>query len=238
MNVPAAFASWAVELADRDLAVAAPLRMCAEVRATVLATRAWLCGTDNRVETIGLLTRIPGAVFYRVDGDGRLRRGDHQLPEGTLPNAAWLPLHDVLTVQSPVMVANAGIEPLRLELVDSSEERPVVGLWLSWQELCVWVDHAPAHRCAALRIARAASGRVVVLGSPLPPLRGMSLWQCGPALISAGMALSPAVPVTWLERVLALPAGDLVLIDQESWHHLAASTIIPLSRAVARSGAW
>lgn len=238
MNEPAAFATWALELADREVAVAGSLRTRTDVRAAVLSTKAWLCGTDSSAETTALLVRIPGAVLYRVDADGRLRRGGRQLPEGTLPNAAWLPLHDLLPAQVSVVVANAGVAPVRLELVVSSEERPVVALLLPWADLCAWVEHAPAHRFGVLQIARAQEDRVLVLGSPLPPLRGTSLWQCGPVLIPAGMALSPVAPVTWLERVLAVPAGDLVLVGHEAWHHLAASVITPLSRAVARSGAW
>jgi hypothetical protein len=238
VNEPAAFASWALELADREVAVAASLRTCTDVRAAVLTTKAWLCGTDTSAETTALLVRIPGAVLYHVDAAGRLRRAGRQLPEGTLPNAAWLPLHDLLPVQVPVVVANAGVAPVRLELVVSTEERPVVALLLPWVVLCAWVEHAPAHRFDVLRIARAQDGRVLVLGSPLPPLRGTSLWQCGPALIPAGLALSPPVPVTWLERALGLSAGELVLVGPEHWQRIAASTLTPLSRAIVRSGAW
>ncbi len=238
MNEPAAFATWAVELADRELAVAAPLRTRTDVRAAVLTTKAWLCGTDSSAETTALLKRIPGAVFYRVDGDARLRREGRQLPEGTLPNAPWLPLHELLPVQVPIVVANAGVEPLRLELVISYAERPVAGLLLAWDDLRTWVDHAPAHRCASLRIARRADGHVLVLGSPLPPLRGTPLYAYGPALIPCGLALSPAVPLTWLERTLALPAGELVLVGQGRWQRIPASALTSLSRAVVRSGAW
>ena len=238
MNEPAAFATWALELADREVAVAASLRTRSDVRAAVLTTKAWLCGTDRSAETTAMLARIPGAVLYRVDGDGRLRRAGRQLPEGMLPNAAWLPLSDLLPVQVTVTVANAGVEPLRLELIVSNEERPVAALVLPWSDLCTWVDHAPAHRCAALRIARRQDGQVLVMGSPLPPLRGTPLWLFGPALIPCGMTISPAVAVTWLERALAVPAGDVVLISREDWQHIAASAITPLSRAVARSDAW
>lgn len=238
MNEPAAFATWALELADREMAVVASLRTRTGVRAAVLTTKAWLCGTDSSAETIALLKRIPGAVFYRVDAAALLRRDGRQLPEGTLPNAAWLPLQDLLPVQVPIVVANAGVEALRLELSASDEERPVAGLLLAWEDLRTWVDHAPAHRCTPLRIARRTDGQVLVLGSPLPPLRGTPMWAFGPVLIPCGMALSPAVPLTWLERALALPAGDLVLIGQREWQRIGASTLTQLSRAVARSGAW
>ncbi|HEX3134065.1 MAG TPA: hypothetical protein VHX44_10850 [Planctomycetota bacterium] len=238
MNEPAAFATWAVELADRDLSVAASLRTRTEVRAAVLTTKAWLCGTDRSTETVVLLRRIPGAVYYRVDAEARLRRDGRQLPEGTLPHAPWLPLPELLPVQVPIAVATAGVDALRLELSVSDAERPVAGLLLTWRDLCAWVEHAPAHRCAPLRIARRADGQVLVLGAPLPPLRGTPLWACGPALMPCGLALSPTVPLSWLERALALPPGDLVLIGQREWQRIAASDLIPLSRAVARSDAW
>ena len=141
-------------------------------------------------------------------------------------------------MQAPVQVANVGVEALRLELVVSSDERPAAALLLPWKDLCAWVDHAPAHRFAPLKIARRSDDHVLVLGSPLPPLRGLPLWAFGPALIPCGMALSPAIPVTWLERALDLSAGDVVLIGQQDWQHMHASAIAPLSRALVRSGAW
>ncbi|MEM8713759.1 MAG: hypothetical protein AAGG01_22685, partial [Planctomycetota bacterium] len=218
------------------------------------------------------IAALPDAEIFLSAGDGALVRGRlqggggevasavHRVPSATLPGAdslvvSWRPLAEWGTLvplraspmEGPVLGANRAGEltPVRIvrggRAVDPSAVITSLGNLLSWAEM------APRRRLVPLRFV-ADDTAALILGAPLPPVRGQLLWQhpwgTGGALIPSGFRLDPELPAEALLKVLARPdadadeprllAEDHAIFDQEGWSVLRASNWVQLSRASLR----
>jgi hypothetical protein len=94
---------------------------------------------------------------------------------------------------------------------------------------------APQARLAHWSFAADSTGRVVVRGAPLPPLRGTQyVEECGIAA-PAGWHWAPPVEAAVARAALGLEQGDSALwFADGSWHKIAAGDWVRATRSAAR----
>ena len=187
------------------------------------------------------LRQLPALARYTLDAAGHLFEPGRRTPTATLPALAWRPLRELLPVALPTAALPAQ-EPPRYQprLVASARAEPGAALLTHLPEWLRYAETAPEIRLAGLRFAAAADGRVLVLGSPLPPLPGQEYWVApgagpGGLLLPAGFALEAPLLAPLLARQL-VPAQDALLLfaPDGSWERVPTAHLLPATRAAVR----
>lgn len=166
--------SWAAELPVEDAQHAASLRRERGVEGLVVGDRLWLRGVLIAEDERALLRLMPGVRPYRLAADGQLTRAGDRVPTARLPTGAWRPLVELLDVRLPQAHTALAGRPARmpLELVRGGPERAATLLLTSLEAWAEYAETAPRWRLECLAFAADRRGRVLLRGTPLPPIRG------------------------------------------------------------------
>lgn len=179
---------------------------------------------------------LPCLARYEAGEDGRLVPPGRRLPVGVMPEGPWVPLGDWITVSGfPVLLP--GLNPARMEisLARAAVEAPAEA-WLGPLEtLLAWAEGASRLRMERLKFAAAADGRVLVRGTPLPPVPG-SVWYFRGALgFPCGLEPAPPLLPEWIESSLGLSRGSTALWSGEGgFEVIPGESWVPLSLAALR----
>lgn len=166
-----------------------------------------------------VLRKLAADGILDVSPDGTLARPGAILPEGQLPQGDWQPLNQWL-VPAPQPAALGGEFPGRvaLRLERAGEESPATLLQTSIERWAAYAGGAPAVRLAPLTIAACADGRVIVRGTPLPPVRGDRFTVDQGIAIPCGFRVVPRVDAAVLKDLLGLAERDLALFRADGSH--------------------
>jgi hypothetical protein len=122
-----------------------------------------------------------------------------------------------------------------LGLVPSGEVREPALLETSLEQLADYCHTAPQWRLDRWSFALAADGRVLLRGTPLPPLPGTFWVQSGSICAAAGCTWSPAVEPGIVSQLLQLNPVELALLrDDGSWDRVAEEDWVRVSRSAIR----
>jgi len=208
------YAGWAASLPLTAVAGLAPLRFLEDAEALIAADQIWLHGSELSEADELRLRQVSGALRFHVNEQGELFPPDSLLPCGQLPTGSWQKLRDFLQPQLPPLRIVASTWPqLTLTLVRDTQQREVSALLTNIRDWEEYALSAPQVRLAPLRFAMNGEGRVLIVGTPLPPLAGERFWEAKGIFIAAGWHWSPAVDATIVRRVLELTDDDVAL-----WH--------------------
>ena len=207
---------WYACLPEANCVWLGPLRRCAglEVLPLVDAT-VWLRGPRWNDEVQALLRRLLGCRIYVPLGDGQLVPVGKRLPEGYEPEGPWTPLSQWLSIVLPTTRSPAP-EPGRciLRLVRSGHCRPPGLISVTRHDWLAYASTAPQIRLDRLMFA--TSDRcTVVLGSPLPPLRGEYYWICNGIAAPVGFSWQPNLDASVVGDSFQLAEGDVALLFAE-----------------------
>ena len=99
----------------------------------------------------------------------------------------------------------------------------------------IWADSAPEVRIKCLKFVADLEGSVLVMGHPLPSIRGTSYWSCEGLLMPSGFGLQyPILAPALLQR--CNPEGDsLVFLQADgSWERIPLALFVAASRSGIR----
>lgn len=203
--------------------------------------RLWLRTGPSSEPLPPALRQLPAEAVYTLDAAGRLFQPGRLTPTATLPALAWQPVRELLPVELPTAALPAqGAPRYRPRLVPSAQAEPGAALLTSLAEWLRYAETAPEIRLVGLRFAAAADGRVLVLGTPLPPLPGQEYWVApgaAPAglLLPAGHALEAPLLAPLLAQQL-VPAQDALLLfaPDGGWERVPTAHLLPATRAAVR----
>jgi len=158
------------------------------------------------------------------------------LPERALPSESWQPLATVLPFQKPPS-ALLGLSPscLSVTLEISSTYHPSTAVLTSQKAAQFWLEKAFSFRLAPLRFAFSESQELLILGSPLPPLTGILLYQIGKLLIPSGLGLPAYLHHLDLEEALHLREDQIALLGKDSAEVILEEQFLPATRANFRT---
>lgn len=209
MNFP-----WALRMARDDAATLAGLRLQSGLEVAVDAREVWLRGQSADDPLASRLLALPATGRYEWQAPDQLRELDKRIPSHRLPGLSWQPLDVWLQVELPAAALPANEpEAVALRLVRSGDERIPDLLLTRLDEFQRFAAQAASVRLERLRFAASADGRVLVHGTPLPPLPGQRFVSHGGVAVPAGYAWQPAVSTEVLGHRLGASGEALVL-----WH--------------------
>jgi MoxR-vWA-beta-propeller ternary system domain bpX2 len=229
-------ATWAIRLRDADASGAARLRQIAKIEICEQAPFVWLRGESMNERLELALRKLPGAERFAVLDDGQLRPLGRRVPCGTLPHGQWIALEQWATLQvQPAAFAGDLSIRTAVRLVRSFEETEATALVA---DLLVWTRYAavaPEVRLGPLWFAVAADGRVLIRGTPLPPLPGMRYVVQDGIARPCGYALWPRLESAVFVELLELAHGDLALFSPDgSVERIAAMNFVRATRSAVR----
>jgi hypothetical protein len=228
---------WAVQLPRSSARAAGALRLRPDVRVVEIGATLWLRG-NNLDEALDVeLRKLPGARRFTVNPDDTVTEIGRRLPADDLPTDPWLPLFEWLTPQpQPAALSGEVGDRVPLRLERTGAEHAATALLTTAGTFAAYASTAPAVRLRPLRFAAASDGRVVLWGSPLPPLPGRRFTDTDGVAVPCGFAWAPAVEPAMLCQLLQLGPGDLALFHEDASHErIDAASFARATRAAARA---
>ncbi|HEY2253603.1 MAG TPA: hypothetical protein VGH74_21155, partial [Planctomycetaceae bacterium] len=196
----------------------------------------WLRGnaSDERIEL--LLRKIPDAQRFEVLADGQLRPEGKRLPQGRLPQGAWVSLKSLIPVELPVATLAARLTErvsFRCRRVSSMHDANVLLTNLhDWQ---AYGRNAPQVRLQALTFALSSDNRVVVRGTPLPPIAGDRFYERGGMALACGWGWPRWLDDETARAALNISANDLALVSPAgTWETIPADQFVRATRSAIR----
>lgn len=180
--------------------------------------------------------QLPAEARYHLDAAGRLFPVGRATPIGELPSElAWQPMRTFAPLTLPVAALPGQLPaPAPAALVPLPKARPgaaILTTLAAWQQ---YADTAPAIRLQALLFAVAGPRRVLVLGTPLPPVPGLELWQHGRLLLPAGLGFGSELLMELVTRRLRPDAEYLLFGPDGGWERVPETHLVPATRSAVR----
>lgn len=230
---------WAIYIAKEDRATLAGLRLVQGIEVGERADEIWLRGKPIADSLQSKLAGLPALERFEWLVSNRLRRVDQRVPSRALPQLSWQPIATWSEVRLPLAAFPADLPAkIAARLVRSSEEKQPHLVLTSIDEFNRFCATAAAIRLKPLRFAANADGEVLILGQPLPPLKGRRFVLHGRIAVPAGFSWQPAVSVQILERSWSV-AGDAMIVWDEDGTitRLHSEQFIPATRSAVRASA-
>ena len=179
---------------------------------------------------------IPFAIAYYEKGN-QLYLLDRKLPERNVPGLLWTPIDRALPVKLPSLNHNYfGIhDTLDIKLVPSDHETDAVAMIVSLDILGRYIEHAPAVRLEKMRWAIMGSDRAFLLGTPLLPVPGTTVWSRKDLLFPTGYDLELYSLTDAIQKKINPGRDAWILWDTDNTYQLISKeSLVPLSRSSFR----
>ncbi len=229
-------ARWAARLRTADAAFVGRLRLEAGIEVLEMAETLWLRGSssDERLELI--LRQIPDADRFEVLPDGQLRPEGCRLPHGRLPLGTWTSLKSLMTVELPVATLAARLsERVSFQCQRNSTMEEANVLLTSLKDWQAWGQNAAQVRLLGLTFAVSSDGRVIVRGTPLPPLAGARYYERDGIALACGWGWPHWLDNETARAALQIAADDLALISPTgTWETIPADQFVRATRSAIR----
>lgn len=222
------------------MGAALALRMIRGVEGCDQEAHFWLRGAGRLEEVEPLLRRIPEIEIFDVANDDTITRLGRRIPSGTLPRDEWSKFESFFAFRpQPAAMPAQRPGPIALRLQRATREERVAAIVLSIEDWHAYATSAPQVRLQPLRFAVCADRRVVVIGTPLPPLRGEMFVDREGLLVPAGFTFDPDVEPAIVRRLLNLGESDRALFHLDgSYDFIGGESFVAARRgAVRRSSA-
>jgi hypothetical protein len=227
---------WAVCLERDEVDSLRTLRLVDNAEVCEQDRYIWVRGPTLDDALARLLRRHPHARRYWVLPDQQLLGPGKLVPQGYLPAGPWGPLREWLEVALPVAnFAGAVTSRVEVRLVRTGVVRASNVMLTNIADWSAYGADAPQVRLDHWYFAAAGDGRVVVRGTPLPPLPGRHFVAEHGIGIPAGWKCDPDVPTEVLRAVFQVDQPDLVLLCEDDSHErIPGSCFVRASRSAIR----
>lgn len=196
----------------------------------------WVRWEQEKAALDGDLLSLP-AVRFAVLEDGQLIERGRSVPLGYLPEVAWTPIAEWMTIQieAPALAATIPA-PVRLQMRTSDavqESSVLVASRHTWRD---YAETAPQVRLNRLVFAQNGDQEVIVRGTPLPPIAGTYFVEQAGVAAVAGWTWSPPIAAEVLARSLQISGDDLALLHADgSWEAIRGEEFVRATRTAVRA---
>jgi len=143
-------------------------------------TETFLLKAPATKENLAAFTSIPCIKRWQLKEPNQLIPFGSSLPNRVIPMLDWKALSSSLLVLPATAKAN---EPYFghtiLTLIASDSPAEASAILIEKQQLKKWCDTAPAPRLDKLKIAVSSTEKILISGTPLPPISGNSFYSIG-----------------------------------------------------------
>jgi hypothetical protein len=208
------------------------VRTLPNVQVGLSETTIWLMSPDEDIR----LRQLPVLHTYRLDEENRLFPEGKKTPVGMLPELDWEPLQRWMPIEFPASALPGEAKAqIKVKLIQAEIEKKADALLAEWSVWNKYAQAASAHRLKPLAFAAAADNRVLIIGTPLPPIPGKAYWVEGPWIIPCGKKLE----FEFLSKALAAQLNPeknamLLLHEENRLELIFSSNLITTSRSAVR----
>ena len=224
-------------LAAADREALGSVRHLPGLQAAEIADQLWLRGLPATGELPLPVRGLPAVAIYALDAEGRLFPDGQRTPTARLPTGlVWQPICLFVPLELPTAALPAqGTPAYRVRLRPSARAGAGAALLTTLTAWHAYAETAPEIRLRCLRFAVAADARVLLLGTPLPPLPGLELWLREGLLLPAGFDFEAPLLAPLLRQKLQTAADDVLLFAADgSWERVPNTDILPVTRSAVR----
>ena len=223
-------------LAAHDLAALGAVRSLPGLQVAEAASQLWLRGLPASGEVPLVVRTLPAVAVYTLDAQGRLFPQGQRTPTGLLPALTWQPIREFVPLELPTAALPAQAAPAyTVRLASSARAEAGAALLTTLADWRSYVETAPEIRLAKLRFAVAADQRVLVVGTPLPPIAAQEYWQHLGLLLPAGYDFEAPLLAPLLAQKLNPGSDALVLFAADGgWERVPNAHLQPVSRSAVR----
>lgn len=228
--------AWYVSLPPGSIALAADLRLNEDIELLEEEGGFWLRGRHAEGTLLHALRSLPGARLFHACPDERLREEHHRLSNRTTPHGDWVPLSRWATpAPPPVLAIRPAVPRTRLRLVPDDLPRETRALLTTFDLWSAYGEQAALCRLESLEFAVSSEDRVLVRGSPVPPLPGTYLTENGGVLFPLGTTWYPRLDPRLVRDLVDAAGDDLILITSDGVELLEARHRVAATRASIRA---
>ncbi len=175
----------------------------------------WLKNLNYEQINSRTLLQIPFVQRY-YGKKGKLFLYERLLPERNIPEITWQSISEQVAVTLPSYNFNyfGTEEKLPIKMLPSNQEKPTAALLTTLPLLTEYLSTAPAIRYQHLQWVLINYEEVFLLGTPLLPIPGKSLWQNGAAFIPAGYDFELSVFANTLTRKLVNSENKILIWNE------------------------
>jgi hypothetical protein len=223
-------------LAAADREILGSVRHLPGLQAAEAAGQLWLRGLPVAGELPLAVRGLPAVAAYSLDAQGRLFPPGQLTPTAQLPALAWLPIREFVPLELPTAALPAqGAPTYRVQLTPSARAEAGVALLTTLETWQAYAETAPEIRLQSLRFAVAADQRVLLLGTPLPPISGQEYWLSEGLLLPAGFDFEAPLLAPLLAQKLNPVGEDVLLFAADgSWERVPKAHLLPVTRSAVR----
>ncbi|MGI4759170.1 MAG: hypothetical protein ACRYF0_00585 [Janthinobacterium lividum] len=223
-------------LAAADRQTLGGVRAVPGLQAAEAAGELWLRGLPATGELPLVVRALPATAAYELDAQGRLFPLGSLTPTSQLATLTWQPIQAFVPLQVPTAALPAqGAPRYQVRLVPSARAEAGAALLTTFATWHAYAATAPEIRLTGLRFAVAADHRVLLLGTPLPPVPGQEHWLREGLLLPAGFDFEAPLLAPLLARQLNAATDALLLFAADGrWERIASENILPVTRSAVR----
>lgn len=173
------------------------------------------------------LRMLPGGLLFEDDSPLGLRPIGQTMVSRAAPKVEWSSPASLAALELPSpspLAPHAELENpkadqldrTRLTLMPAKSFREPSGVICKIED---WLDYAlrtPLFRFRHLQFAARNDGSVLIIGAPIPSLRGMGLVEKERILVPCSYDWYPSVPADTIKRLLSIEPGTWLLWSRES----------------------
>lgn len=219
-------------VALKDKETLASVRNLPGLQAAIHNQEIWIMGIVVAEKEDPATAQIPSIHNYVIGNDGLLFPIGGKTPVGRLPELTWKTIKELLSIEMPV-AAYAGKlpQPYEIALVASEDAKEVYATLLPLHDWLKASQTLPEARLREIQFALSVRNEVLVLNSPLTPVRGQHFWRSGQCLIPLGFGFEPPLLALLLEEKLEIGEDTLLLFDTVGGYQVVPNeNFIPGSR--------
>lgn len=228
----------AVRIHPDDAESLGRLRLQPGIEVSERADALWLHILPSSDELDAQLRMLPGTLFT-VRLDEQLIPFGKLVPSGYLPEGPWVELSQWMRVTAPTAGFSGQLKgTVELHFIHGGPVRDAnlietdIGTW------CEYAATAPQIRIEQLSFAMNGDRRVLVRGTPLPPIAGVRYVEDSEIAIMAGWCCAPPIAAEVLAEVLELEANDLALMHIDGqWNRIPCDSFVRATRSAVRLSA-
>lgn len=212
------------------------IRHWSELKIAKEGAHYWVKGlSEERLNTV-MVQSIPFKEIFRMK-EGMLFPDGANLPVSKAPSLLWSPIEKGIPVTLPDFNHNYfGIEQqvsIGLKRVENVEE--TTAMIIDLNDLEAFISSAPAIRLTNLSWIALEGRSALVIGAPVPSIKGKSYWIFSNAILPSGFHFEFAALASEIDDSLSSNGENWVLWNEDSSYIiLPKSQFAPLSRSSFR----
>lgn len=147
----------------------------------------WVRGIHEDHDLVNRLYQIRFTTKFFLRGNYLFTKSN-QTPERAFFKATWVPIKSYIPVRFPIAALKGASSDYEIEfkLKKTTKLEPSIGILTNRDTIKEYIIDAPAFRYKQLTFARSNDNQVLILGTPLLPIKGQEVWAYNNVLIPNG----------------------------------------------------